>query len=287
MKNYVFGDTGGHLKQLYASLRAIGVDPTNGTMPKDVRVIHLGDLIHKGPHSSLLLEQIDKLIRNNPGQWIQILGNHEFQHIEGSPYFWKCDCNKVDVAIINEWHEQGLATPTFGIDSYIEESIVLGVSKRDDIPRPKTGMFFSHAGLSWEWWAGFEKLTTPSELSDMLNSISVSFITTPGEMLGVYGRKPGPVWAIGNSEVFDGWTSHADTMPFLQMHGHTTSYNWMSNKWWRNDRNFQHFRNSTKLNPETRAVITKMSGNLLIGIDPGYSKNPTSKEQPYVYFETK
>jgi hypothetical protein len=287
MKNYVFGDTGGHMKPLYASLHALGIDTFNGTIPEGIRIIHLGDLIHKGPHSSVLLEQVDRLIRNNPGQWIQMLGNHEFQHIQGSPYFWQCSCNFADITIINDWHEEGLAFATYGIDSYKVDSIVLEQSARKAIPRPDTGIFFSHAGLSKPWWDTFGRIKSPSQLSKVLNKQPVKTITLPGQMLNVFNTLPGPVWAIGNSEVFDTWhEGDSVDMPFIQMHGHTTSYQWATNRWWRNDKAFRAFRDNTKLNPKSRAVITKTANNLLIGLDPGYAATANTKEQPYLYFES-
>ena len=286
MKNYVFGDTGGHLKQLFASLHEIGVDTKRGIIPEGIRIIHLGDLIHKGPDSSLLLETVDRLIRNNPGQWIQILGNHEFQHIDGSPYFWRCTCDMNDVGIINDWFEEGLANATFGIESFDSENTQFEVSNRPQFDIPKTGIFFSHAGLSWNWWNTFGRRTNPVELSEALNSLETWVITTPGEMLNVHGKKPGPVWAIGNSEVFDTWNDREDVMPFAQFHGHTTSYQFPASRWWRTDKAFQPFKSATKLNPKTRGVITSLAGNLMLGIDPGYSLKADNDKQPFVTFNS-
>lgn len=284
MKNYIFGDTGGHMKQLFASLREIGVDPREGTIPEGVRIIHLGDLIHKGPHSSLLLETVDTLMRNNPGQWVQLLGNHEFQHIAGSPYFWRCDCSEEDVSILNAWFNEGLAGATFAISKI--KNVKLEVSDKPKFEIPDTGVLFSHASLSWHWWAAFKKLSDPVALSNRLNLLDVSVITTPGEMLGVSGTQPGPVWAIGNSEVFDSWNNKDDIMPFMQIHGHTTSYQWGAGRWWRKDKWFQPFVKATKLNPDARAVITSLAGNLLVGIDPGYGTKADGTNQPYLMIES-
>lgn len=285
MRNFIFGDTGGHMKQLFASLRDIGIDPREGTIPEGVRVIHLGDLIHKGPHSSLLLEAVDRLMRNNPGQWIQLLGNHEFQHIEGSPYFWRCKCDTKDINTLNDWFDEGLASATFAIPSIAHAKFE--VSARPSLTVPDTGILFSHASLSWNWWDAFGKLDDPVKLSNILNSLDVWQVTTPGEMLGAVGQLPGPVWAIGNSEVFNSWKAHEkDTMPFMQIHGHTTSYQWVTKKWWRTDKSFRDFRSSTKLNPDTRAVITSLSGSLLIGIDPGYAAKADNDKQPFVVIDS-
>jgi hypothetical protein len=186
MQNFIFGDTGGHAIQLFNALKSLGVDVKNYIIPEDVRIIHLGDLIHKGPSSKLLLETVDQLIRNNPGQWVQILGNHEFQHIEGSPYFWNCECDFDDEAIINDWYDEGLAFATFGLEKY--ESIKLGpfLNLKARVKAPVSGILFSHASLSWSWWKKFNSLTSAVELSKELNELHAMDITAAGQMLGVH-----------------------------------------------------------------------------------------------------
>ena len=284
MRNFVFGDTGGHAQQLWRSLEEIGVDVDKGFIPEDVRIIHLGDLIHKGPDSSELLKKVDKLVRRNPTRWVQILGNHEFQHIEGSPVFWRCKCELSEVDIICNWFEMGLAASSFAVPAFTE--MKLEVSHKPKIVIPETGILFTHAGLTWDWWNSLGRPENPVEVSMHLNSFPVDLITVPGQMLGYHGGKPGPVWAIGNSEVFNSWQENSDFMPFIQMHGHTSSYKWSKSEWWRKDVGFKPFREATKLNPESRAVITRMADSLLIGVDPGYSKLADTDKQPYLYFQS-
>lgn len=288
MKNYIFGDTGGHAKQLYASLIELGVDLETHQIPSDVRIIHLGDLIHKGPSTVSLLHLVDKLIRNNPGQWIQLLGNHEFQHIEGAPYFWRCTCSIDEENIIYDWYEEGLATPTFGID--VIKDIKLEVSNRPKtLPDVNKGIFFSHAGLTYNWWVNYGgKDLSPSKVSERINQLPVDIVTQAGEMLfGYEGRTPnvGPVWALGNTEVFESWLNHPKTdMPFMQFHGHTSSYSFSRGSWWGTGPLMKNFRSHSKLNPENRTVICNLNNNFLVGIDPGYSKTADGVKQPYQSF---
>ena len=287
MKNYVFGDTGGHAPQLFAALRSLGVDIENGTIPADVRIIHCGDLIHKGFHSKVLLAVVDVLIRNNPGQWIQILGNHEFQHIEGSPYFWKCKCDLEDIGIINDWYDEGLATATFAVDSAV--SLDLAVKPRLPL-HPENGFFFSHAGLTRKWWDTYCKDKTLSEGSRTINELDVWMVTQPGEMLtGRRNLAAGPAWATGSNEVFNSWIDPDGKpvidMPFIQVHGHSLSYVWTSKRWWfRPDKSFKLFRESSKVDSVHRAVVTNLLGGAIIGIDPGYSANADGVSQPYLTF---
>jgi hypothetical protein len=290
MKNYVFGDTGGHAPQLFGALEELGIDWKTGVIPDGVRIIHCGDLIHKGPNSKVLLAVVDTLIRNNPGQWIQILGNHEFQHIKGSPYFWRCDCDQEDVNIINEWFEEGLATATFAVDSAVSFDVAV---KPVEAFKPETGIFFSHAGLTRRWWQTYFKNQTLKGGSDFLNRQDVYMLTQPGEMLtGRVNLEAGPVWATGNNEVFNSWvnpdTGNVIDMPFIQVHGHTSSYLWKAHRWWdRKDPEFRQFKAMTKLDQKNRAVVTSMAHGTLVGIDPGYNTTADTQIQPYISFATK
>lgn len=291
MKNYIFGDTGGHAKQLFASLEKIGVNLKDYSIPDGVRIIHCGDLIHKGPSSRLLLDTANRLIRKNKGQWIQLLGNHEFQHIEGSPYFWRCDCNMQDVATINDLFDEGLATASFGINELVD--VKLEVSARPKMVIPNKGVLFTHAGLTNTWLNFVKSLNgasgnlaevnlTSTEVSSILNGLDVDVITAAGQMLGYINPNVGPVWAIGNDEVFNDWEASGEVMPFMQVHGHTTSYSWSYGSWYRKDAAFKKFKGVTKLNPQTRAVITELAGNILVGIDPGFSAKADLQAQPYL-----
>lgn len=285
MKYVVFGDTGGHGKQLFGALKQLGVDLKNCIIPEDLTVIHLGDLIHKGPSSKVLLEVVDRLIINNPGRWKQILGNHEFNHIPGAPAFWRCDCDLQDIALLRKWYSEGLARPTFGLDNIVPPK--LEVSEKPKMVAANNSWFFSHGGLTFYWWEAMGEPTSAVETSKLLNELSIQEITLPGAMLGMPQFKAGPVWAIGNDEVWHSWKGNAEVPPFSQMHGHTTSYRWDQAAWWDKSKQFMPFRNASKVNPETRAVITNLGdNNLMVGIDPGYNKTASTVTQPYITLET-
>lgn len=284
LTNHIFGDTGGHGLPLFNALQEIGVNLNTFTIPKNVRIIHCGDLIHKGPDSKALLETVDILIRNNPGQWIQVLGNHEFQHLEGSPYFWRCKCDLNDIHIINEWWDNGLAFSAFGVEQV--EDMKLEVSAKPKITIPDKGILFTHGGLTHFWWTILGKPQTAKEAAKLINSLDVDQVTIPGQMLGVNNFRVGPVWAIGNDEVFKSWIHQqdkpADELPFMLIHGHTTSYNFARKVWWNASPSFAKFRQATKLNPAKRAVITELAGSLMVGIDPGFNMKADLETQPYL-----
>lgn len=288
VRNFAFGDTGGHSEPLFAALKKIGIDLKKFTIPEGVRIIHCGDLIHKGPDSTLLLKTVDKLIKNNPNQWIQILGNHEFQHLEGSPYFWRCKCSLEDVGIIEDWFESGLAVTAFGINKF--SNLELEVSDKPKIFIPDKGILFTHGGLTNFWWHILDKPSNAFQAAQRINQLPVDVVTSPGLLMGVQNFRVGPVWAIGNEEVFKSWlhqqASPPDELPFILIHGHTTSYNFVRNEWWDKSKSFMEFRNLTKLNPQSRAVITRLASSLMIGIDPGFNMHADLKIQPSLAFLT-
>lgn len=295
IKNVVFGDTGGHASQLFASLEALGVDLDTYTIPENLRIIHLGDIIHKGPASSVLIEIINLLMTNNKGRWIQILGNHESQHLrpdapdtDRAPYFWSCDCKERDKKKLNYWWKTGMASFAWGLDSFDASSLKLEVSQKPKIVIPDKGILFTHGGLTNVFWTAVtDKQKIPSAVAKKLNASALDLVSQPGQLLGVFNRFVGPVWAIGNTEVFPDWymatLNKQEEMPFIQMHGHTQSFNFVRQKWFPVSKAF---RDQTKLNPITRAVVTEVSNSLLIGLDPGFSTKADIQDQPFIVFES-
>lgn len=283
MRYIVFGDTGGHSKQLLAGLVEAGMDASSLRLPEDVTIIHLGDLIHKGPDSAGVMELVDKVANVNPGQWIQILGNHEFQYIQGAPIFWQPGVSVHEIAMLGRWIQSGFARVAFALPDI--ESVT-------PFPRKKTygggkGALFTHAGLTYGFWKGIGKPLTAEETADILNSLPVKRVAHPGVMLGggpsnipYSSAKVGPVWALASYEVFDSWQDVQDEMPFLQFHGHTNCYQWSRNEWFANTSRW--FRNETSLVPAARLSVTQLAGSFLCGVDPGFSKTADTKSQPFV-----
>ena len=287
MKIAVFGDTGGHAKVFFNSLKELGIDPYTATMPSNLKVIHLGDLIHKGFSSDLLVETVDKLIRNNPGQWIQILGNHELQHLNGVS-FWKCNCSPETITKLRLLFEEDLVHIAYGLDNIVPPNLEVSASPKFKVGN--TSWLFTHAGVSHNWWSHVGKPKTAAETARRLNNVEFRAINTPGIILGHYGLTPGPIWAVASEEVFPTWVNAAshDPAPFSQMHGHTNAYDFSRNVWYAGaNRALKEYRKATKLNPETKASITDIGNqSLLVSIDPCYGKSAYGDKQPYILMET-
>jgi hypothetical protein len=283
MRNFVFGDTGGHGNAFIEALVEIGIDIKTMKLPEDVRIIHLGDLIHKGPDSNILLQLVDQLIDANPDHWIQLLGNHEFQHIKGAPAFWRCDCDVTSVGIINNWWVTGKATASFALPSFTQ--LEVEVSAKPKLPIPKMGMLFTHSGLTRPFWKEIGSQPDAVATSLAINAAPIKVVSRPGVMLynpHVQNHNPGPAWALASDEVFNSW--NGAEMPFIQIHGHTTPFSWMYKNWFPGTSRL--FRSVTKLNPISRLSITEVGGSLLLGCDPGFSERVDLKVQPYLYFES-
>jgi serine/threonine protein phosphatase 1 len=73
---YAVGDVHGRLDLLRRLLRTLGTDAAGRTQSV-ARLVFLGDLIDRGPHSRQVLELVRRLQRRNPERILALAGNHE------------------------------------------------------------------------------------------------------------------------------------------------------------------------------------------------------------------
>lgn len=284
MKHYVIGDTGGHSKALKAGLESIGVDTKNRLIPEGVTIIHHGDLIHKGPSSDALLSFVEEMQDNNPGRWIQLLGNHEAHHLPFSVKFWNCDtCSPaMDTTIQRMFTEGRIKAAHHLIDV---EPTNLTLSARDSHVPTSKDWLFTHGGVSRDWLAAVHpQLVTVEDIANDINTLSPTHLSYAGERLGNPGYLASPVWASAPTEVFPTWEG---SMPFNQSAGHTYAFDWEREAWFGNHRRIREFKKATKLNPQQRVSITKIGESILIGVDPGFeTRVPKIKSQPVTLIGT-
>jgi hypothetical protein len=284
MKNYIFGDTGGHADALISALESIGLDIVTMKLPEDVRVVHLGDLIHKGPDSEKLLAFVDKVMEENPGQWIQLMGNHESQYFKGAPWFWNDRIDVHGLAVLGKWKQEGLIHYAYALD---HNDLTVEISAKPKLPIPADkDILLTHSGITQWFWTKLKKPKTAKESADLINSMSIHEVSQAGVML--YGPskhlKPGPMWALSSEEVYLSWLKSGVDMPFIQIHGHTAAFNWMLRKWWANTP--KAFQDNTVLNPRVRASITSINNSVQIGLDPGFENNRDLATQPFLSFSS-
>ena len=288
MRTIVFGDTGGHAIPFFAALQNLGIDPDELIIPEGIQIVHLGDLIHKGPDSNIIIMVVNQIMIRNPDRWHQILGNHEYNYIQGAPKFWRGELNTEAWKILQSWFHKKKAQPAFYLPS--TASFLIPKSLRfDSSLLTGKGILFTHAGVTRKFWKSIESPATAKLASEVINSLPVTQVAKPGIMLDSRGANPGPVWALSTDEVFNSWNFEEDNelgnidMPFVQVHGHTAGYYWRTRNWYNASKQF---REATKLSPENRVSYTKVANSLQIGCDPAFSNTADLKVQPYFEITT-
>jgi hypothetical protein len=280
---HVFGDTGGHYRQLKSGLEAIGYDPINHKLPDEVVVVHCGDLLHKGPSSAAVIFIVDRIMENNPGQWIQLLGNHEYQYLGGIP-FWKEFIDPDAITILQSWYSEDKAQNAFVIEQPATFHNLV-ISQRG-YETPEKPIILTHAGITRQYWTKFLKSETDAAtIVNTLNNFTSKQIGAPGAIIGSSNTveyPAGPVWALGVEEVWQSWKDEA-IMPFIQIHGHTTPYSHKFGRWWSRDKDFKA---ASKVNPARRTVVTKISDSMQVFIDPGYDTQAFPEPQPALLITT-
>jgi hypothetical protein len=66
----LIGDVQGYTHRLEVALRNLGADPDCGTLPEDLTVIQLGDLVHNCPDSTECIAIVHRFFNGAPEQWI-------------------------------------------------------------------------------------------------------------------------------------------------------------------------------------------------------------------------
>ena len=99
----VFGDVGGHAKQLRRALVALGAAPDTLTLPPDLTIVQVGDLIHRGPDSPGVIEIVRRMLDDQPRQWVQLAGNHEAQYLTPPKFHWPERLPQADLETLFEW----------------------------------------------------------------------------------------------------------------------------------------------------------------------------------------
>lgn len=277
MKGIVIGDVGGHGDQLFATLKSLGVNLKTGVIPKDLTIISLGDLIHKGPKSEDIIDFVDKVFKKNPDNWMQLLGNHEMQHLEGY-LFWDCNCSIELVDCLINWRVNNFATSA-------------GVLKHKPIPGMLDSQYslLTHAGVTHDV---FKNVTSGKRVNDVFWGLEKLYVNDfkemnkPGVMLGSPVTKTaGVFWAHSTIEVYPSWFEHE--MPFNQIHGHTAPYAWENNNWfpgtgafWRENLTVHSMQRSVSFKPNV------MSDGNFLALDPGFElKVPSIDTIPYTVLE--
>lgn len=251
----VIGDVGGHLGALRFELVRLGADPHTGALPAGLVVIQVGDLIHKGPDSDAVIALVDRYHREQPGQWIQIAGNHEAFYLRKPVFRWREPLDAVSAATVRRWWAEGAMRVAAALST------------------PRGDFLVTHAGLTAGFWRSVIGCAPTAaqaavELNDLVGSRDAAVFRT-GVMLGRRASSSaGPLWADAASELVPSWFQ--TRMPFGQIHGHSAIVNWSTGVL----RGSQAVKDRTITNTVARHEVTSLDGGQIIGIDPCHGVRP-------------
>lgn len=250
----VIGDIGGHVDALREELSRLGVaDDGGGIIPADLRIVQVGDLIHRGPASEAVVELVDTHLRRQPRRWTQIVGNHEAHYLRRRQFSWPEKLDPAAVALLREWWRRGVLQAAVAFRAAGEEFVV------------------THAGVTRGFWE--EVLGSPpgafatARAVNAMAGLDDRRLFRAGTLISGLPPDPlaGPVWAAAGQELVAHWLDVP--LPFSQIHGHTTVFDWDSGRWYVDGV----ARERTVADEATKHVTVSLDGGRLIGVDPGHS----------------
>ena len=247
---YVIGDVGGHAGALGRTLIAIGADPVTWQLPEGVCVVSVGDLIDRGPDSLRCVEIARACYEANDGNYIQLAGNHEANWIEESSPYFNTKSDPAAVAALRKWVGSG------------------GIYLAAAIEGRGRGTLVTHAGMTSALWEALGEPRSALEAAALINNAwdgeLHANVVRPGLMLSGGSSKygGGVYWAEAARELAMSW--RATTMPFDQVHGHSSAWRWRDGCW-----EVANFGEKRWIDEKRRHVITEIGGAKIVGVDPG------------------
>jgi hypothetical protein len=259
----VVGDVGGHVDELRGELQRLGADPGTGRLPEDLTVVQVGDLVHRGPDSERVVALVDGYLREQPGQWVQLVGNHEAHYLREPVFEWPERLPRASVRTLRRWWETGQLRVAAAVVTDTETFLV------------------THAGLTSGFWR--EVLGAPvdgREAEAALNGLAGrddAALFRAGHMLSGKRRSrgAGPIWAAAATELVPSWVG--EPMPFSQIHGHSGVYDWERGDFRASDE----IARLTSLDERTRHQTVVLRGGRIVGVDPGHGQQAAQPWRAY------
>jgi hypothetical protein len=259
MRIAVIGDVGGHAEPLRHELARLGAHPDDGSLPEGLIVVQVGDLIHRGPDSAQVIDLVDRYLRTQPTQWIQLIGNHEVNYLEPPVFAWPETMSRKHVRILKQWWQRGTAVVAAAVETTDHESFLI-----------------THAGITAEFWASaLGGPATAAEAARRINDLAkadADAVFRAGIFLhGKTAQDAGPLWADTATELAPGWADRH--MPFSQIHGHSSITSWREDDGGVPGTGIEALV-ATDLAAKHEFVY--LAGGRLIGIDPDHRDTPTT-----------
>ncbi|HEX4249778.1 MAG TPA: metallophosphoesterase [Pseudonocardia sp.] len=248
----MIGDVAGHLAELRAELRRLGADEATGRLPDDLTVVQVGDLVHRGPESDQVVALVDRYLTEQPAHWVQLVGNHEAQYLREPMFEWPQRIGAEAGQTLLRWWTEGRMQVATWVRADAESFLI------------------THAGLTAEFWRA--TLGCPSSAEQAAATINSLIgardhaLFRAGTMLNRSWRAGGvgPVWAASGTELLPGWLD--TTVPFSQIHGHDSPYDWQRERFRTSDK----IARLTVLDHEAKHAVTTLPGGRIIAVDPGH-----------------
>ena len=264
----VIGDIGGHRAQLTQALVRLGADPQTLHLPPDLQVVQVGDLVHRGPDSPGVVTLVDRLLTDQPGQWHQLAGNHEFQYVDTPAFDWpEVLPDEVPTTLRRWWATGGMR-------------VAAAVSLADG-----EQVLITHAGLTSGLHRRLGRPRTADAAAVALNGLretDPAALWRAGAMLG--GGAPdlaaGPMWAEAGAELAASWVADevlGVPLPFTQVHGHSSVVGYERGE---PVLRAPELRDRIQLQRADRHVAVSVADGLLLGIDPGFGRTAHSSWAP-------
>jgi hypothetical protein len=201
---------------------------------------------------------VDRYLREQPGQWVQLAGNHEAQYLRDPAFEWPESVGEGSVAALRSWWSSGRLQVAAAVRGPGEDFLV------------------THAGLTEGYWR--QALDSPASAFDAAAAIN-SFIGThedvlfwSGQMLG--GGSPnlsaGPVWASAAAELVPSWLGAARPLPFSRVHGHSMIVDWRR----RVLNGSRDVAGLLTIDEDAAHEVVTLPGGRIIGVDPGHGREP-------------
>lgn len=215
------GDIGGQIDVFRQVLTDLGIDPDRPVIPCGMRIVQVGDIVRGTlslpSYNCVLLA--DRLLSLNPGCYTQLLGNHEVAHLDGAAYpaHWELDPRAGDI-VRRWWHSRMVRLAV----------CVPDVKGRDTL--------VTHAGLSFGYWEHMGRPRTAVEAMRGLNRHvggNLDEFLSPGWLVtGGTNAAADPLWAETNRELLPRWLANQEPVPFPQIHGHSSPFDWGHGCFW-------------------------------------------------------
>lgn len=264
----VVGDVGGQLSALVEQLIELGADPDTFELPPDLTVVQVGDLMHRGPDSPGVIGLVDRILTAQPGQWVQLVGNHEALYLGLPQFHWPERLPGSSQEVINRWW--GTAR--------------LRIAAAVEIAEQDTGWLVTHAGVTQGFWRHFlgqpaSAVDTARSLNRLIGSLHEKWLFRPGVMVTrTSDLSAGPLWASAPDELIPSWREAALEMPFQQVHGHSSLVDWATGRHLGRPEWVGPFREDERLRHTTSIIGDRR----IVGIDPGHGRRPAPVWGPLV-----